>query len=53
MANILHVRKQKFDKKAWLVVVYKEEIADGFVITAYITTDIKWLFNRKIIWTNR
>lgn len=43
----------KFDKNRWIVVVYKELKSDGFVITAYITTDFKWLLKRKIIWTNK
>lgn len=43
----------KYGKDKWLVVVYKEIGSDGFVITTYITTDIKWLFKRKIIWTNK
>lgn len=43
----------KFDKNKWLVVVYREVKSDGFVITAYLTTDFKWLCKRKIIWTNK
>ncbi|MBA3724077.1 MAG: hypothetical protein H0W89_04270 [Candidatus Levybacteria bacterium] len=34
----------------YLVVVYKESNNDGFIITAYITTDVKWLFKKEIIW---
>jgi len=39
------------DKKAFLV-IYKESKADndGFVITAFITTKIKKLLKRRIIW---
>ncbi len=44
--------KKKPRKKIWIVVAYKEYIAekDGFVLTAYITTANRWLFQRKVIW---
>lgn len=43
--------KKKTGKSIWFVVVYKEiDRSDGFILTAYITTDSKWLFKRKIIW---
>lgn len=38
-------------KRAYLVVVYKEEINDGFIITAFETTDTSWLFKKEIIWS--
>jgi hypothetical protein len=40
-------------KKHWIVVVYREELKrkHGFIITAYITTDARWLFKRKTIWS--
>lgn len=46
-------------KRACLVVVYKEtlllrnkeEINDGFIITAFETTDTRWLFKKEIIWS--
>ena len=41
----------KSGKNRWLVVAYKEEGDDGFIITAYVTTDFRWLFKKKIIWT--
>lgn len=44
---------RKVRKKLWLVVVYKEAKDDGFVITSYVTTDIKWLLKRKIIWNKK
>lgn len=37
-------------KKAYLVVPYKELREDGFILTAYLTTDSEWLFKREIIW---
>ena len=40
-------------RKRWLVVVYKEGKKDGFIITAYITSDIKWLLKRKMIWIKK
>ena len=35
----------------YLVVVYKEVGDDGFIITAYETTDTLWLFKKEIIWS--
>lgn len=43
----------KFGRKKWVVVIYKEVHEDGFIITSYLTTDLKWLLKRKIIWTNK
>ncbi|RYE17157.1 MAG: hypothetical protein EOP42_32745 [Sphingobacteriaceae bacterium] len=37
-------------KTRWLVVVYKENEADGFIITAYFTSKIDKLLKRKILW---
>jgi len=37
-------------QRAYLVVVYKEEISDGFIITAFETTEKAWLFKKKLIW---
>lgn len=43
--------KKKSGKKAWIVVAYKEiNQTDGFVLTAYVTTDSQWLFKREILW---
>ncbi len=43
--------KKRTRRRVWFVVVYKEiNINDGFVITAYLTTDMKWLLKREIIW---
>ena len=33
-----------------LVVVYKEESNDGFIITSFFTSKIESLLNRKIVW---
>lgn len=38
-------------KRGYLVVVYKEGINDGFIITAFGTTDTRWLFKKEIIWS--
>ena len=35
----------------YLVVVYKEVEDDGFIITAYETTDTSWLFKKELIWS--
>lgn len=37
-------------KRVYLVVVYKEKITDGFIITGFETIDKRWLFNKEIIW---
>ncbi len=48
--ELLAVKKQP-RRKNWIVVVYKESDAtDGFVLTAYVTTDFRWLLKRKIVW---
>jgi hypothetical protein len=50
VGELLAVRKMT-GKKSWIVVAYKEVTRqDGFILTAYITTDAKWLFKREIIW---
>lgn len=38
-------------KRGYLVVVYKEETVDGFIITAFETTDTLWLFRKEKIWS--
>lgn len=44
--------KKKAGSKSWFVVPYKEvNGSDGFILTAYLTTDIRWLFQRKVIWS--
>lgn len=46
--------KKKPRKKYFFVVIYKEiSKEDGFVITAYITTQLDWLFKRKILWKKK
>jgi len=40
-------------KSRWRVVVYREDKTDGFIITAYLTSDTTWLFKRKIIWSKK
>lgn len=38
-------------KKMWVVVAYKEVRGeDGFILTAYLTTNSSWLFKREILW---
>lgn len=39
-------------KKIWIVVPYKEiSQQDGFVVTAYKTTDVHWLLQREVLWS--
>lgn len=37
-------------KRRYLVVIYKESENDGFIITAFETTDRLWLFKKELIW---
>lgn len=38
-------------KRIWFVVAYKEvSREDGFILTAYLTTDSSWLFQKEIVW---
>lgn len=42
---------KKHGNRTWIVVPYKEvDDKDGFILTAYQTTDNLWLFKRKILW---
>lgn len=41
----------KTSKSHYLVVVYKEEKPDGFIITAFEITDTTWLFKKELIWS--
>lgn len=41
----------QLSKVRYLVVVYKEVVDDGFIITAFETTDTYWLFKKKLIWS--
>ena len=48
--ELLAVKKQ-YGKSVWIVVAYKEVTKeDGFILTAYVTTNSNWLFKREIIW---
>lgn len=51
VGEILAIKKIS-GKSLWLVVVYKEvNRKDGFILTAYFTSDNRWLFKRKILWS--
>lgn len=41
----------KLSASVYIVVVYKETKPDGFIITAYDTTDVRWLFKKELIWS--
>lgn len=41
----------ELSKRAYLVVVYKETVDDGFIITAFDTADTVWLFKKELIWS--
>lgn len=50
LGELLAVKK-KPRKKLWIVVPYKEvNKNDGFILTAYLTSDANWLFQRETIW---
>lgn len=49
VGEILAAKKEPGRNK-WLVVAYKELKEDGFVITAYLTTDSQWLFKKETVW---
>ena len=40
-------------QRTYLVVVYKQIADDGFIITAFETTDVAWLFKKKTLWSKR
>ena len=41
----------KYSQREYLVIIYKEIEHDGFIITAYETTDTVWLFKKELIWS--
>ncbi len=41
----------RLSMRYYLVVVYKEVEDDGFIITAYETTDTLWLFKKELVWS--
>lgn len=46
--------KKVSGKNLWIVVPYKEVSQDdGFVLTAYFTSDLTWLFKKEIIWSKQ
>lgn len=46
--EMLAIREVQADK--WLVVVHKEEAADGFIITAFLTRRTASLKRRQQLW---
>ena len=49
--NLSILRKNIYYILNYLVVVYKETTKDGFIITAYESSDPKWLFKKETIWS--
>jgi hypothetical protein len=45
----LAVREVEVGK--WLIVVYREEVTDGFVITAFLTRRYRSLAKRAVLWS--
>ena len=41
---------KNIDKNKHIVVIYKETINDGFIITAYISNKIQKFIKKKILW---
>lgn len=51
--ELLATKKQS-RKRVWIVVAYKEVTKqDGFVLTAYFTSDLTWLFKKEIVWSKQ
>lgn len=51
--ELLAVRK-KSGSRLYYVVPYKEiNKEDGFVITAYVTTDLRWLLQKEVVWNKK
>lgn len=46
--ELLAIREVQAGK--WLVVVYREEAIDGFIITAFLTRRIRSLEKRRQVW---
>lgn len=46
--------KRVSGKNRWVVVAYKElSRHDGFVLTAFVTTNKKWLFKKEVLWSKQ
>ena len=41
----------KLSARVYIVVAYKETKPAGFIITAYDTTNVRWLFKKELIWS--
>jgi len=41
---------KEIESSKYLIVVYRESVKDGFVITAFMTRRMHTLYRRKIIW---
>ena len=48
--ELIAVRKLSAHGKWYVVVVYRESGKDGFIITAYVTSDVRDLERRDRIW---
>lgn len=49
--ELLAVKKRP-RSRSYFVVPYREiGRSDGFVLTAYLTSDSRWLFQREVIWS--
>lgn len=46
--------KKKARNNIWFVVPYREvDKDDGFILTAYLTTNLNWLLQRDVIWNKK
>lgn len=48
MGELLAIKEIEAGK--WLIVIYRETEADGFVITAFLTRQVNYLNKRKQLW---
>jgi len=47
--ELLAIREVELGK--WLVVVYRVDKADGFIITAFLTRRVRSLEKRRVLWS--
>src|SRR6266496_3400620 len=45
-----HLAYREIEPGKWLVVIYREQASDGFVITAFFTRRIRSLLRRRQLW---
>ena len=41
---------REFENGKWIVAVYREDMEDGFIITAFLTRRTRWFERRRQLW---